>query len=365
MSHHLSDLPLAVSVVIPAYNVAGTVAQTLESVFAQTYPVQEVIVVDDGSTDDTWQVLTSFGDRIRAVRQENGGLARARATGVSLANGDLIVLMDADDLCVPERIAVQAAFLQAHPEVILCCSEFDTFDGNGPATRAFSTRYYSKIGETPGGIASLLTRHATLKIRNIGTVHDEAISISAYFGDAYEEIVTGNFIHPPTVMFRREALEKAGNFDPDAGWMSDWDWFIRVARIGAVGFIDRTLLHYRLSPTQMTAPRNRYPNQRDILRVLERTFHHDPRLYQRHSKRYAKILGQQCLAIADILADEQGGQALRMLARSVVRHGVFEAQSLRVLCKALIPTAVIRGLREARKQGRSDTLHASEQLRSG
>ena len=98
-----SDLNPAelISVVIPAYNARHTLPATLESLFAQTWPHLEIIVVDDGSTDGTAQMLAQYGARVRLLSQPNGGLARARATGVAAARGQWIALLDADDLCRP------------------------------------------------------------------------------------------------------------------------------------------------------------------------------------------------------------------------------------------------------------------------
>jgi len=126
-----TDLPL-VSVVIPSYNAAATLPATLDSVWAQTYPRIEVIVVDDGSTDATGEVLARCGSRVRVIRQANGGLASARNTGCTAASGRFIALLDADDLCEPERIGVQVAFMAARPDVVLCGTEFCAFPHEDP-----------------------------------------------------------------------------------------------------------------------------------------------------------------------------------------------------------------------------------------
>src|SRR5438132_14303342 len=99
-----------VSVLIATYNARPFIAETLDSVLAQTYRGVEVIVVDDGSTDGTWEVLQSFADRIQCIAQANGGVAVARNAGLRAARGSFIALMDHDDICEPERIASQVRF---------------------------------------------------------------------------------------------------------------------------------------------------------------------------------------------------------------------------------------------------------------
>ena len=139
-----SDLNPAelISVVIPAYNARHTLPATLESLFAQTWPHLEIIVVDDGSTDGTAQMLAQHGTRVRVLSQPNGGLARARATGVAAARGQWIALLDADDLCRPERLALQARVLEALPEVVMCAGDFDAFDDrDGKVSASHAARY--------------------------------------------------------------------------------------------------------------------------------------------------------------------------------------------------------------------------------
>ena len=107
------------SIVVPAFNVSATLAETLTSLLAQTYASFEIIVVDDGSTDDTPQIAARFaGDRrVRVIRQANRGLAGARNTGIAAARGDVIGFCDADDLWRPEKLALHVAHLEANPQV--------------------------------------------------------------------------------------------------------------------------------------------------------------------------------------------------------------------------------------------------------
>uniref|UniRef100_E6PV27 Glycosyltransferase 2-like domain-containing protein n=1 Tax=mine drainage metagenome TaxID=410659 RepID=E6PV27_9ZZZZ len=116
MTSTQADDDVLVSVVIPAHNAAATLAETLHSVLAQSYRHIEIVVVDDGSTDGTWDLLQSFGPAVRAIHQANAGLAAARNAGVAAASGTCIALHDADDLCEPECIAAQRRGLDALPQ---------------------------------------------------------------------------------------------------------------------------------------------------------------------------------------------------------------------------------------------------------
>src|SRR5919201_1733113 len=106
-----------VSVVIAVYNGARWIAETLDSVLAQSFPRFEVIVVDDGSTDATPAVAASYGDRVRYLRQDNGGQPSARNAGIRAARGSYIAFVDADDLWVPTKLQMQVDFLARQPSL--------------------------------------------------------------------------------------------------------------------------------------------------------------------------------------------------------------------------------------------------------
>ena len=113
--------PTIVSAIIPTYNRAHLVTEAIDSVLAQTYPHIEVIVVDDGSTDDTMARLAPYGSRIRVIRQENAGPAAARNKGIAASSGGLVAFLDSDDLWLPAKIERQVRLLQKAGTSIPCC----------------------------------------------------------------------------------------------------------------------------------------------------------------------------------------------------------------------------------------------------
>ena len=119
-----------ISVIVPIHNGAQWLGQTLDSLFAQTYPNFEIVLVDDASTDNLREVLDSFHDaRLHVVHlKKNVGVSAARNHGIELAKGDFIAFCDADDLCQPQRLERQLAFLEQHPDIGLCGSAFTCFD---------------------------------------------------------------------------------------------------------------------------------------------------------------------------------------------------------------------------------------------
>jgi GT2 family glycosyltransferase len=243
-------MPL-VSVVIPAYNCEAFVADTLDSVLAQTFHDFEIVVVDDGSTDRTPEVLRGYAGRIVVHRQPNAGLAGARNMGLRLARGELVAWLDADDLCAPERLLVEAAYLARHPEVVAVGSNFAAFDETGILDPANAAAYYSELG---GSSFEALFSHREefdgsgvewlpQRFERPHVVHS---------GDVWRRLVFGNFMHPGTMMMRSDAVKRAGWLRTDVGGCEDWQYITRLARLGPLAFIDAPLLKYRYHAGQMS-----------------------------------------------------------------------------------------------------------------
>jgi glycosyltransferase involved in cell wall biosynthesis len=127
--------PPLVSVVIPAWNAARTLPRAIDSVLAQTWARREIIVVDDGSADDSQAVLARYGDRVRVVSQANGGPSAARNRGLREARGQYVAFLDADDHWLPEKLERQVALLEAHPDLGFCSTATIVVDASGKHVR--------------------------------------------------------------------------------------------------------------------------------------------------------------------------------------------------------------------------------------
>lgn len=135
----MSNLP-QISVVIPTYNRAKVVGKALESVFAQTYQATEIIVVNDGSKDDTREVLAGYGERIKAINQENGGLSAARNTGIHAASTTWVAFLDDDDEWTPERLAIAVETIGLHPDIDVHATNTALVNGDGTELDMFAMR---------------------------------------------------------------------------------------------------------------------------------------------------------------------------------------------------------------------------------
>jgi len=333
-----TEQPL-VSVAIPAYNAQATIAQTLDSLLAQTHRNLDIVVVDDGSTDGTWEVLQRYGDRVRAIRQTNAGIGAARNASVQAARGEFIALLDADDLCMPQRMAVQLRYLQTHPDILLCSSDFSAFDETGTLGASYCGVYYHRCNPAHGGVRARYP-HEEL----FSPVEGES-PVRVFWGQVDDELEQGNFIHPPTVMFRREALQRAGGFDPDIKIICEWEWFVRVARAGPVAHLDVPLLNYRRSPTQISSDPRAAVDSFQVARKIHALEAGQPPERKRLSWRH---LGALSLSAADVLAELEPGHALGLLASSVFLYHYVRGRTLRTLFKIAMPAGVLHWMRSLR-----------------
>lgn len=347
----VSTAPPLVSVVIPTYNRGDLLAAALDSVFAQTYPRVEVIVVDDGSTDDTPEVVRPYLDRLIYLRQANGGLSSARNAGMRRASGEYMALMDSDDLCEPERLALEVAYLERHPDAVLCSTDFSAFDGTVVRERSHIASYYGAFKQAADGAASIYPEAGRLDPEEVPWLRGRGLaSVRTYSGPVYERLVWGNFIHPPTVLVRRAVFEKVGGFDETIPYVADYDWFLRASRLGPVGYLDAPLLKYRYSPDQMSSDRHTAKIAYGNIAIINKLRAADPAFFAAHRAEFRRRLGGCYRSAANALAESNRARAFAELARSAA-HGALGGQALRILAKLMLPRFVVewrrRGLTTA------------------
>ncbi|WP_293866551.1 glycosyltransferase family 2 protein [uncultured Alsobacter sp.] len=326
----------SVSVVIPAYNARETVGPAVRSVLEQSRAPDQVVVVDDGSTDGTGAVLAEFGNRIVVVRQNNGGLAAARNAGCSQATGDMIAFMDADDLAHPDRIALQLAAMEARPDAVLCHTEFSSF-GDGDPIERFQSRYYRVMQVHADLAKACFASEGTLLLEDVSGAGSTVVQV----GRLRELQAHGNAVHPPTLLFRRSLLESIGAFDPAIRNMCDWEWLFRASGQGPFCFIEKPLLDYRLSPGQLSGPRHKLEAIRDIIAIAERIKATEPTLYFRERRTFDREMGTYQLDLARALATSDKTRAFHAFRRAL-SLGCAPAQAGRVLLRLLAPAAVLR-----------------------
>lgn len=236
-----------VSVLIPSYNHARFLPAALQSVFDQTYTDYEIVVVDDGSTDGSVELLRSYGDRIRLFTQSNRGTYPTLNRCIAESRGEYLAILNSDDLWAPTKLEKQVAMLDAHPQVGLVHTGGHFIDAEGRILPGNPLGF--EWPRTPtGNIIEALVRH--------------------------------NKIIASSVMIRRECFERLGGFREDLFGSGDWEMWFRVALEYDIGYIDEPLTMYRVHGANASFQHRRV--YEDDVKVRTETIHAcESRLWQR------------------------------------------------------------------------------------
>lgn len=226
-----------VSIIIPAYNAERYIKRALESAINQTYKNIEIIVVDDGSIDETGNIVKSFHDpRIMYVYQENQWLGAARNNGIRRSKGEYITLLDADDVYLPEKIEKQVEFLQNHPEYKVVYCNFMSFYSEKPS------ELIKKKGKHPSG-------------------------------DIFKELLEDPLINPNTIMVHRDVFKEVGLFNEKRYNPEDWDMWLRISLKGfEFGYLDEDLVIVEIRRDSLTTIYNQPIYKKNALEMLEKLF---------------------------------------------------------------------------------------------
>jgi glycosyltransferase involved in cell wall biosynthesis len=207
-----------VSAIVPVYNGARFLAYAVASARHQSVPPQEIIVVDDGSTDGTSEVARDLAGAIVYVRQANAGPAAARNHGVARATGEWVAFLDADDQWRPDKLAVQLAVIEKYPEVGMVFGDAAHVSGHRTVFRS--------MFEKNGLVGSFLGEGPMLPT-------------------AFERLLHCNYIPTSSALVRRGIFEEVGGFDPALRYVEDLDLWFRVAARHRVGFVHDVVVDYR------------------------------------------------------------------------------------------------------------------------
>jgi glycosyltransferase involved in cell wall biosynthesis len=288
---------MSISVVIPAFNASKYIAQTIKSVLQQTLPADEVLVIDDGSTDNTGAIAASFGSPVRVIRTPNSKLPAARNRGVKEAKGEWIAFVDADDLWADNKLERQMQELSRHPEADLCYT----------------------------GRVLLVENPDSIELRDVIKV-PPAATIA-------HELLDVNKFPPSCVVIRRSTFLAVGGHDTSFPYVEDWDLWLRLLKAG-IKFIDcpEPLLRYRVHPDNMT---------HNAIPLLEG----EDRVYRTHIMpqfsgltrwlRYFAFRGRVESYAAQVLRTKRDPRHLSMMAASIFHRPFYDPHRYKIMAHML------------------------------
>lgn len=295
-----------VSIIIPCYNGSRFLAEAIDAALAQTYPDKEIIVVDDGSTDDSPVIMAGYGDRIRVVRQANAGLPAARNAGISVATGDAFAFLDADDWWTPDFLAQMVQAIERSGAGIAYCG-WQNVGLPGPMGRPYVPPDYEPLPE---------------KI---------------------EKLIEGVGWPVHAALIRRDVLFSAGLFNPNLKSCEDFALWIRAATSNPLVLVPAVMAFYRFHGDQMT--RNRSRIALSHYSVQQTFLDENPRYRGQFSKKkIAEMTSGELLKRGYLAYWDRDLPAARAIFRQVMRDGYGKLNDWKYMLPALLPLALHRKL---------------------
>lgn len=301
-----------VSVIIPAHNAGGYLSQAIESVLAQTYRNLEIVVVDDGSTDDTPHVAEAYGSSVLCLSQQRGGVASARNRGIRASSGQYVAFLDADDLWRPEKLEIELLFLDREPSAGLVCSDWALERGGARVTSSvFSTR-----------------RPVT----------------SGYL---FRRIVRDSFLLTSTVMVRRPYLDEVGYFDESFPTSEDLDLWLRLSYRHPIAVVPIPLTIKRERSDGLSADRWAATVYR--IRLFEKAMVQLPQLAPRDRRLIRRVLSQNYFDLGYHDFSRMAWKQARRPLRTSLRYRWTKSRALACLLATYLPVPLVATIRNVKR----------------
>ena len=338
-----------VSVVIPTYNRAYCIERAIDSVLAQTHRHVDVIVVDDGSKDDTRELIARRygGDaRVRYIYQENRGVTGARNAGLRQVRGDYVALLDSDDIWKFWKLELQVACLERLTQAGMIWTDMEAIDPDG---RVFDPAF-------------LRTMYSAYQWFTSDDLFDESfplpdISVSPpaltnpprlYLGDIYSPMVMGNLVHTSTVLLRRERFEKVREFNEELRYSGeDYDFHLRTCREGPVAFVNLASIEYQKGmPDQLTSDAYNIFRARNFLNTITPVLKRDRERIRLSHDMLRFLLSDAHQWVGEAALDiGETAEARRHLSRSLLLRP-WQPRSAGLLILAILPRRFGEGMRQ-------------------
>jgi glycosyltransferase involved in cell wall biosynthesis len=248
-----------VSIIVTCYNKEKFIAQTIESVLNQTYTNFELIIIDDGSVDNSRAIIEQFADkRIKFISQNNCGETQARNAGIKFATGSWLAFLDGDDVWLPTKLQEQLNYIQIN-NLDMCFCDYATIDEIGELNMSFSKVSFPNFT----------------------------------YNSLRKKILAGNVVlgSASSVIVKNDIIKKIGFFDPDIKWGGDWEYWIRIVFCtDRVGFLNKELTLLRFGITQVQSTLNMAKRLIDTLKILNKSL----TTYKLNNKERAIVYLSEC-----------------------------------------------------------------------
>ena len=338
--HAIMSDPL-VSVVIPTFNCGRYVEDAVESVLNQTYRRLEVIVVDDGSTDDTGTKLKKYKERVQVVTQENQGSSKARNVGLDLSRGEYVAFLDADDRWRPGKLKWQIACFRELDDVGMVFTDFSAIDPDGGiVATSYLKGAFGVFREYGIALPDIFSESRRIPVTGPDTGSDGP---RAHFGQVFPELCKGNFILPSTTLFRRSHIERIGlRFNETYRCAIDQDFHLRFALHYPVAYLDAVTAEYRIGREgQLSGNPNTPQLILNTIETLEDVFRERESLRTEHYALFQMVMARSHTRLAYYYLSVLDRVNARKYAHASLAYEPFRLKPAGILVASFTPLFVL------------------------
>jgi GT2 family glycosyltransferase len=346
-----------VSVIVPTFNRSALVCRAVDSALQQTYSNIQVVVIDDGSTDDTSAVMNRrYGSdsRVKYVCIENGGVAHARNVGIPHCTGEFVGFLDSDDYWLPWKIELQMKCLERLPQAGMIWTDMDAVNDKGELVqRRYLRTMYSAYEELAKEGIPLFADSQTLTTQQLG-VPGLTATFELSQGDIFSQMIIGSVVHTSTCLLRRERLSKVGGFREDLKISGeDYDFHLRTCREGLVAFADIATIGYTVgSPDQLTAAPCGIHIAQNALRTIEPILAQNRHQIRLSSGVIDRVLASRHAWIGEALLELGRRSEARGHFLKSIFHNPWAPRPHALLAACLMPAGCLAFLRARLRGGR-------------
>jgi glycosyltransferase involved in cell wall biosynthesis len=334
------------SVIIPAYNASKTLATTLRSIVDQTVQPAEIIVIDDGSTDNTKDVVGGFR-QVKYIQQNNSGVSAARNNGVALSNSTWIAFCDADDIWHPAKIDICRQAIWESDPIPFVFHDFYIFDALKVITESGTSTnetLFPIFLENRISIRDILRQRRTLDLCR--KEYKAKKSVDILTGNAFEGLILGNFILPSTVLMKREVFLEIGGFNPAFRIAEETEFFLRASKTIDFSYIDLPLAGYRHASGGLTSNKARLLEHG--LKAFELHCLNDQPARKNYSNNVNIGAAKRYSRMSYFYISECQRSDAKRYAINSLRYSIYERRAWLSLMLSMLPVSVLNQLRRAK-----------------
>jgi len=339
-----------VSVIIPTYNCGKFIEQSIESVLKQTYKNVEIIVIDDGSTDDTSLKLSKYGEHIICIRQKNQGLSKSRNIGMRHSKGEYLAFQDADDRWNPKKLEMQVECFRKVKDIGLVFTDFSRIDMEGNIVKdRYEEKAFTVFQDYGLSIEKIFKGKRTTRIDDSGQGNSQH---TLYSGNVFYHLCKGNFILPSTTLFKKECIEKIGLlWNEEFQCATDQYFHLHFARHFPVAYLDAVTAEYRVAGGGSLSGNKNTPQLiLNTIKTLEDIYEQDEGLRSGKNSLYRTILGKHYARLAYYYLSELDRSNARKYALYSMKYKPLLFKSLSTLLLSFYPFVILDCLKQLKRK---------------